>query len=120
VGSLKTSCAVMTPAPIDPQDRQFLDRLSRLGGRTVRELCDEFGVTATAVRQRLGRLEARRLIDRETVRHGRGRPRHVYRVSEAGQRELGDNYADLAQILWRELQRIEDADVRRQVVRRIE
>jgi predicted ArsR family transcriptional regulator len=110
----------MTPASIDPQDRQFLDRLNRRGGGTVRELCGELGVTATAVRQRLVRLEARRLIERETVRHGRGRPKHVYRVNEAGQRELGDNYTDLAQILWRELQRIEDIEVRRRIVQRIE
>jgi predicted ArsR family transcriptional regulator len=110
----------MTSIPLDPQDRQFLDRLGRLGGGTVRELCGHLGVTATAVRQRLVRLGARRLIERETVRHGRGRPRHIYRVNEAGQRELGDNYTDLAQILWRELQKIEDAEVRRQLVRRIE
>lgn len=108
----------MKPA-LDPGDHEFLEQLQRRGASTVQELCDEFGVTATAVRQRLGRLQSAALVEREAVRAGRGRPHHRYRVADAGRRLLGDNYDDLAVILWRELQNIEDPSVRQHIMRRV-
>jgi predicted ArsR family transcriptional regulator len=104
---------------LDPGDHEFLEQLQRRGAGTVQELCDDFGVTATAVRQRLGRLQSAELVERETVRAGRGRPHHRYRVAEAGRRLLGDNYDDLAVILWRELQSIEDPTVRQHIMGRV-
>jgi predicted ArsR family transcriptional regulator len=104
---------------IDFDDRQFLERLHRLRSATVQELCAETGVTATAVRQRLTRLQGLGLVGRETVRHGRGRPHHSYVVTEAGLRELGDNYAELAIILWREMRQIEDPAVRERIAARV-
>ncbi|NOX55177.1 MAG: MarR family transcriptional regulator, partial [Planctomycetes bacterium] len=76
-------------------DRQLLQQLHRLGSATVSQLCAELGVTATAVRQRLLRLQSAELVTREAVRSGRGRPRYVYRLTDAGLRSLGDNYSDL-------------------------
>lgn len=104
---------------IDPNDRQFLDQLHRLASATVQEICAELGVTATAVRQRLLRLQGLEFVARELVRSGRGRPHHAYFVTEAGLRQLGDNYKDLALILWREVQQIEEPDVRQRIVNRI-
>lgn len=105
---------------IDPNDRQFLERLHRLGSSTVQAICGEMDVTATAVRQRLSRLQVLGLIKREAVRTGRGRPHHAYQVTDAGMRELGDNYADLAIILWCELKNISDSVVREQVFQRVQ
>ena len=104
---------------LDPNDREFLAQLNRLDSGTVQEICAELGVTATAVRQRLTRLLGKRLVDRKIQRSGRGRPKHVYHVTETGLRQLGENYADLAIILWRELKRIEEPDVRRRIVDRV-
>lgn len=104
---------------LDPHDRDFLDQLNRMGRGTIQEICEELGVTATAVRQRLVKLESLSFIERETVRKGRGRPYHAYSVTPSGQRELGDNYSDLAMILWRELRQIEDPIVRDIVFERI-
>ena len=101
---------------IDRNDQLFLEQLHRLCGGTVQEICDNVGVTATAVRQRLGRLEGLGLIVREAVRAGRGRPHHVYRISDAGLRHLGENYRDLALILWRAVHEIEDEKVRSKVL----
>ncbi|MCC7423740.1 MAG: MarR family transcriptional regulator [Planctomycetaceae bacterium] len=101
---------------LDPGDRDFLEQMHRLGSGTVQEICAHLGVTATAVRQRLGRLQDRGLVARETVRAGRGRPHHAYQVTSAGRRELGENYTDLARILWNELNRIPDVAVRRRVL----
>lgn len=104
---------------LDSNDRDFLERLQRMGGGTVQDLCAEMGVTATAVRQRLTRLLGQGLVTREAERIGRGRPRHTYLVTEAGVRELGDNYVDLALILWREVWQIEEPDVRERLVGRV-
>lgn len=103
-------------AVVDPKDRQFLSRLHRMGESTIQEICAEIGVTATAIRQRLTRLEAVGLVLRETVRAGRGRPHFVYRPTEDGLRELGENYAGLAVGLWNSVQKIEDVAVRQAVL----
>jgi len=115
---LTDTVILMKPA-IEQSDREFLERLHRLGSGTVQEICRAIGVTATAVRQRLVRLQGMDLVSREAVRTGRGRPRHVYRLTDAGLRELGDNYGELAVILWQEIGRIEETEVRTAVVRRI-
>jgi predicted ArsR family transcriptional regulator len=107
-------------AVIEHSDRQFLERLHQLGGGTVQEICADLGVTATAVRQRLLRLQASNMVARELVRAGRGRPHHVYRVTQAALCELGDNYAELAQILWREMRNIEEPTIRERLVSRVE
>jgi predicted ArsR family transcriptional regulator len=97
---------------IEQSDVEFLNELHRLGPKTVHDICDAVGVTATAVRQRLLRLQGNALVSRDLVRTGRGRPHFVYRVTEKGLRQLGDNYGDLALILWREFRRIPDSAIR--------
>jgi predicted ArsR family transcriptional regulator len=105
---------------LESNDQRFLQRLHQIGGGTIHDIGVDAGVTATAVRHRLVRLLGMGLISRETVRSGRGRPHHVYRVTQSGLRELGDNYADLAQILWREIRNIEEPAVRERVASRVE
>ncbi len=105
---------------IDAADREFLERLRKLDEPTIHGICQEFGVTATAVRHRLGRLQEMGLVGRETSRTGRGRPHHIYRVSEAGLRGLGENYADLAVILWRAISQIEEPELRSTMINRVE
>ena len=104
---------------LEQNDRQFLHELHRMGSGTVQEICAMLGVTATAVRQRLVRLQGVDLVSRDLVRAGRGRPHHVYRVTDAGLKQLGENYTDLAMILWREMKNIEETDVRQRVVNRV-
>ena len=111
---------VATSERLDSADRDFLRRLHRQECATVQVLCDELGVTATAVRQRLNRLVAAGMVSRREVREGRGRPRHVYSVTERGLRELGDNYSELAAILWGELRSISDRQVRAAILLRIQ
>ena len=100
---------------LEAPERQFLESLQRLGGGTVQAIGDAIGVTATAVRQRLNRLQGLGYISREVRREGRGRPHHEYRVTEKGMRILGDNYNDLALILWRQIQTIPDEQIREQL-----
>ena len=86
----------------------------------MQELCGDLGVTATAVRQRLGRLVAAGLVSRREVREGRGRPHHSYSINDRGLRELGDNYSELAAVLWSELRSIPDGEVRRAILSSIQ
>ena len=111
----------MTRTQLDTQDHECLEWLRRNDSGSIRDLCAEFGVTATAIRQRLSRLLERELITRDAVRlEGRGRPHHLYHVTERGLKELGSNYGDLARILWSEVMRIDDAVTRKQVMQGVQ
>lgn len=89
----------------------------------VADLAAGLGVTATAVRQRLSRLMQAGVVVREQIASGRadgrGRPSHVYRLSEEGRRLGGDNFRDLAMVLWREVRSIESPSVRKGLLARI-
>lgn len=103
----------------ETSDRDLLDHLRRVESAGVGELCELLGVTAPAVRQRLGRLMAEGLIDREVEKQARGRPSHRYRLTKKGERQAGDNYYDLAAILWDEICQVSDNDVRSGLLKRL-
>jgi predicted ArsR family transcriptional regulator len=103
----------------ESSDRVLIDSLRRRGAVTIADLVVEMGVTATAVRQRLARLMSAGLIRRETERQARGRPNHRYSLTEKGQDDSGTNFGDLAIVLWQEVKAVEDAAVRRGLLKRI-
>lgn len=101
-------------------DEPVVELLRGGAALSVAEICEALGVTATAVRQRLTRLiDAGFVLREQSGPAGRGRPSHAYRLSEAGQRLGGDNFRDLAMVLWREIRSIETASVRRGLLSRI-
>jgi len=100
-------------------DKALLDFLRREGAVTIATLAAEMGVTATAVRQRLARLMAEGLIQRQTERRHRGRPNHRYSLTEKGERATGTNFADMAIVLWEEIKSVKDPLVRRGLLGRI-
>jgi predicted ArsR family transcriptional regulator len=59
------------------------------------------------------------LVERSAIGGRRGRPSHAYRLTAAGRRVGGDNFHDLALVLWREIRGIRDAEVRRGLLGRI-
>jgi DeoR family suf operon transcriptional repressor len=85
----------------------------------VGDLAASLGVTATAVRQRLDRLMRTGLVERTTVPRPRGRPAHVYSLTPLGRRTGGDNFRDLAVVLWREIRGVREPSVRRGLLSRI-
>ncbi len=97
---------------LDPKDRQFLQHLHHRNGGTMQEICADQGVTATAVRQRLVRLQGMGFVERDAVRKSRGRPYFIYRPTHEGLKVLGENYAELAKTLWRAVARIESPEIR--------
>ncbi len=100
-------------------DHEIIEFLRRQGAATVLELVEFAGVTATAVRQRLGRLMDLGMVERESEAAGRGRPTHRYSLSAVGIRSSGTNYEDLVGVLWTEIRAVKDPDVRYGLLKRI-
>lgn len=99
-------------------DRELIDEIRR-GVDSVQGLCDATGVTATAVRQRLSRLEAAGIVQKETSPSGRGRPRNTYHVTDFGHTQLGSKANDLAVALWSTISGTEDPELRDKLLARL-
>ena len=85
----------------------------------ISDIVQQFAVTRTAVHERLIRLLGEGLVNRELVRSGRGRPSYRCLLSPKARKLAGNDFADLAAVLWHEVLRIEDSPRRQRVVRRI-
>lgn len=117
----------MSHSERDEPDQVVLDHLRRQPSASVGELGDLLGVTATAIRQRLTRLMSEGLIERQLEqstsdgekRSGRGRPSYDYCLTDRGRQAAGDNYNDLAEILWAEVRGIKDPKVRVGLIKRV-
>src|SRR5437773_10742045 len=76
---------------------QILVRLRREGPASPDQLAIAIGASRTGVLQQLRALEQTHFVSRQTVRHGVGRPRHVYDVTADAQELFPSNYDGLAQ-----------------------
>jgi DeoR family suf operon transcriptional repressor len=86
---------------------------------SVSQVALKTAVTATAVRQRLSRLMGQGMVERVATRSGRGRPSHRYSLTEKARRQAGNNFSDLAMVLWHEVRAVKDQEVRRGLLERI-
>ena len=93
---LATSAGVATVQGASALRRELLVRLRRDGPSSPDHLATALGASRTGVLQQLRALEAANLVRRETVRHGVGRPRHVYDVTENAQDLFPASYDGLA------------------------
>ncbi len=76
--------------------REILVQLRRDGPSSPEQLATAVGASRTGILQQLRSLEAAGLVDRRTVRHGVGRPRHLYDVTPDAQIVFPSNYDALA------------------------
>ena len=76
--------------------RSILHELRLHGPTAPDELARRLGASRSGVLQQLRALEATGLARRQTVRHGVGRPRHVFDVTPAAQGSFPSNYDGLA------------------------
>ena len=76
--------------------RQILVQLRRDGASSPEQLATTLQASRTGVLQQLRSLEAAGLVDRRAVRHGVGRPRHLYDVTPEAQSLFPANYDALA------------------------
>lgn len=107
-------------SPLDARDREILEHLHHSEGGDIQSLCELLGVTRTAVRQRISRLENAGIIVSELQSQSRGRPRLRYRVTAEGLHELGENYRDLAVVLWKAIAGFEDPEIRAILIQRVQ
>lgn len=103
-----TEPSAVTPEPSRPSPepasvsgtsslrRAILMRLRHDGPTSPEGLAANLGLSRTGVLQQLHALEAAGLVSRDAVRHGVGRPRHVYDVTDAAQDLFPTNYDGLA------------------------
>ncbi|MDG1896617.1 MAG: MarR family transcriptional regulator [Fuerstiella sp.] len=106
-------------APLDSKDRQLLEHIHSHSGANVQDLCDVLGVTRNAIRQRISRLEACGLMVSEQRSQPRGRPKNVYHVTAEGLHSLGEDYRELAVVLWEVISEVQDAAVREQLISQV-
>jgi predicted ArsR family transcriptional regulator len=76
--------------------RNLLLQLRHDGPSAPEDLAAALGASRTGVLQQLHGLEAAGFVSRRAVRHGVGRPRHVYDVTDAAQDLFPTNYEGLA------------------------
>lgn len=62
---------------------------------TIQELADDVGINPISVRHHINRLQADGLVEADEERHGVGRPRQVYFLTEAGLERFPTRYMRL-------------------------
>ena len=78
----------------------LLIALKNLGEATTEQLARETYVSPGAVRTHLLALAAQGLVTYDRIRNGPGRPRHMFRLTGAGESIFPQRYADLANMLF--------------------
>jgi predicted ArsR family transcriptional regulator len=104
---------------VESSDAGLLNLLRQREPLTVSDMAAAMDVTPTAVRQRLNRVMGSGLVEREACRAERGRPSHRYRLTAEGRKQVGNNFADLAMVLWHEIRSIQDPSVRKGLLQRV-
>ena len=95
--------------------RDLLLRLRIDGPSSPDQLATRLGASRTGVLQQLRGLEAAHLVSRQTVRHGVGRPRHLYDITPDAQDLFPANYDGLAAGLLAAIEAIGGDDLLEQV-----
>lgn len=84
-----------TSDPVSPARRAVIDLLKLNGPMTAAALGASLRVSVVAVRRHLEALEERGLVRQATRAAGRGRPAHVYDLTDAGDELFPRNYHQL-------------------------
>lgn len=99
--------------------RLILEHIQRQGQATIKELEDVLGVSTTAVREHLSHLYANGLVTSHSVRHGPGRPRLVYTLTDKAHGLFPKQYELLINLLLQEIAAEEGAQRVEQLLERV-
>lgn len=94
-----------TPVKVSPAStrERVLKTLLHRQRCTINELAEAVGINPISVRHHITKLEAQALVDSEEERHGVGRPRRVYYLTEAGLERFPSRYLRLTTRLLQQL-----------------
>jgi predicted ArsR family transcriptional regulator len=81
----------------------ILTTLRRRGQCSVADLAKQAGISSVSVRHHLGSLQAEGLVEVREERHGVGRPRLIYQLTEAGLERFPTRYLTLTNRLLNEM-----------------
>jgi len=90
---------------LSASQQEIVRLLRRQGDLTVEELSRQMGISSVAVRQHLEILEADGLVTTRTERRPIGRPRRLYRLTDAADDLFPKSYVTLAQTILEHLER---------------
>ncbi len=82
---------------------KIFNTLLKKPGSTINELAEVVGINPISVRHHLNSLQANGLIEAQEERHGVGRPRLVYSLTEAGMEKFPTRYLRLTSRLLNQL-----------------
>ena len=91
------------PERLDPTARAIIGLLCESGAVSPETVAGRLGLSRTGALLRLRELADRGLVKRHAVRHGVGRPRHLYDVTAAAHASLPAAYDGLATTLLESL-----------------
>jgi predicted ArsR family transcriptional regulator len=103
--------------PTNSTRRAVLFALRRDGPLSPDRLAGAVGISRTAVLQQLHALTTAGLVQRSAVKHGVGRPRHLYELTPEAQAAFPANYRGLAAGMVRALDGIGGTDLLDEVFR---
>ncbi len=90
---------------------KILKTLAQHPGATVNDLAEAVGINAISVRHHLTNLQAEGLVRAEEERHGVGRPRLIYFLTEAGLEKFPTRYVKLVTRLLGQMKETLPSDV---------
>lgn len=72
---------------------------------SINDLADAVGINPISVRHHISKLEADHLVTSEEVRHGVGRPRRMYSLTDGGREQFPTRYLSLTNRLLKQLKK---------------
>jgi predicted ArsR family transcriptional regulator len=98
---------------------EVLKAIQMRGKASIKELATDLGVTRSAIRQHLIRLQARGAIQARKVRKGVGRPYSVYSATPQAHNLFQNDYGELTQLLLQEVASSQGGEALQRLLRRV-
>ncbi len=80
---------------VNASEQKILHLLKSRGPQTASQAGAVLGITTAGAQQNLAKLAAAGLIEAEDRKHGRGRPRRYWRLTDSGHGRFPDRHSDL-------------------------
>lgn len=98
---------------------KILDQILLLQTATITQLADRLNISEISVRHHLLKLEAEGIVTSSEERHGVGRPRFIYRLTEKGFQNAPVNHIKLTDLPLTTMERVLGADALAELFKQI-